>query len=770
MPGEAELTSTLKTKKPVSNFTKRSQCPGSPLKGIYESQWPQHWDKCRGAITVNSGAYKFAGDRVVGEFRNGKMNGHGTYLYANGDKYTGEWKDGKPNGQGTATFAKTGNKYVGEFRNKKYHGNGTFTWANGNKYVGGHRAGKRHGQGIFTFADGRIKEGIWKDNKFQSALSLCPSVYNRSTWSNCFGTITFSKSGNKYVGQFRNGKRSGHGTFTWADGDKYVGTFKNGKQHGRGTFTFGPSSKRAGDKYVGQYRNGQATGHGTATFSKTGNKYVGQFRNGKRVQGTFTWANTGNKYVGEFRNGKPNGQGTKIFADGRIREGTWKDGQFQYTKKVRPKTDYGNMPVCSNSPLAIISLSDWPKNWDNCRGDITMNSDAPKFAGDRVVGEFRNGKYHGQGTYFYADGDKYVGQYRNGKMNGQGTYIWAKTGTKYVGEYKDGKRNGWGIFTFGPVSKGPGNKYVGQLRNGKYHGHGIFTFSKTGNKYVGQFRNGKYHGQGTYTFADGRSKEGIWKDGQFQYAQKVRPPVVTKKKSRPKPSKYSNSNKAVSAASGSGFAVSSIGHVVTNHHVIKGCQKVNIHHNGKAIPAIVVTHDPQNDLALLKGDFRPSTVLALSTDSPYRLQDVYVAGYPFGRRISTDVKITKGVISSLTGIANNFSRMQIDAALQPGNSGGPILDNKGNVVGVAVAKLDIKKILKNYGVIPENTNFGIKTSIVRTILESKNISTPSANRSSISKRKLGKMISDATYYLSCWMTAALIQKMRRKKAIFQSVD
>ena len=75
-------------------------------------------------------------------------------------------------------------------------------------------------------------------------------------------------------------------------------------------------------------------------------------------------------------------------------------------------------------------------------------------------------------------------------------------------------------------------------------------------------------------------------------------------------------------------------------------------------------------LALLKGDFRPSTVLALSPDSPYRLQDVYVAGYPFGRRISTDVKITKGVISSLTGIANNFSRIQIDAALQPGNSGG----------------------------------------------------------------------------------------------------
>ena len=102
----------------------------------------------------------------------------------------------------------------------------------------------------------------------------------------------------------------------------------------------------------------------------------------------------------------------------------------------------------------------------------------------------------------------------------------------------------------------------------------------------------------------------------------------------------------------------------------------------------MVTFDPRNDLALLKGKFQPSTVLHLSTSSPELLQDVYVAGFPFGRKVSTGVKVTKGIISSLTGIGNNFSNIQIDAALQSGNSGGPILDEKGNVVGVAVARLD----------------------------------------------------------------------------------
>ena len=110
--------------------------------------------------------------------------------------------------------------------------------------------------------------------------------------------------------------------------------------------------------------------------------------------------------------------------------------------------------------------------------------------------------------------------------------------------------------------------------------------------------------------------------------------------------------------------------------------------------------------------------------------------------------MTKGIISSLTGIGNNFSNIQIDAALQPGNSGGPILSDRGNVVGVAVAKLDLKKVLKNFGVVPEDTNFGIKTSVVRSLLESSKVSLRSPSTKTISKSKLGKMISDGTYFLS----------------------
>ena len=169
-------------------------------------------------------------------------------------------------------------------------------------------------------------------------------------------------------------------------------------------------------------------------------------------------------------------------------------------------------------------------------------------------------------------------------------------GNKYVGEYRDDKQHGQGTITFGPLSQWAGDKYVGEYRNNKGHGQGTFTFA-SGDKYVGEFRDGDFHGQGTKTYADGRIKEGIWKDGKFQYAQKVTPPVVARKSPSPTPRRSSDPNKIIFASSGSGFAVSSNGHVITNHHVIEGCQDVKIHHRGKSIPATVVTFDPQNDLA-----------------------------------------------------------------------------------------------------------------------------------------------------------------------------
>lgn len=91
------------------------------------------------------------------------------------------------------------------------------------------------------------------------------------------------------------------------------------------------------------------------------------------------------------------------------------------------------------------------------------------------------------------------------------------------------------------------------------------------------------------------------------------------------------------------------------------------------------------------------------------------------------------------------------------------------MIGIAVAKLDLKKVVKKWGVVPENTNFGIKTSVVRNLLQGNNVTIPAPNTKKLARSELGRMISDGTYYLSCWMTMTQIEKMRASKVIFSDI-
>jgi len=102
-------------------------------------------------------------------------------MRTDGNRYVGEFRDGKYHGQGTYTFA-DGHKYVGEFRDGLHHGQGTYTFPDGHKYVGEFRGDKFHGRGILTFNDGRSPlEGIWERHKFVSAERIPPGIAGKPT-------------------------------------------------------------------------------------------------------------------------------------------------------------------------------------------------------------------------------------------------------------------------------------------------------------------------------------------------------------------------------------------------------------------------------------------------------------------------------------------------------------------------------------------------------------------------------------------------------------
>ena len=145
---------------------------------------------------------------------------------------------------------------------------------------------------------------------------------------------------------------------------------------------------------------------------------------------------------------------------------------------------------------------DYDVSWNNCVGTRTWAK------GNKYVGEFKDGKFNGQGTLITPTGSKYVSEFKNGLVDGQGAFT-SPAGGKYVGGYKDGKSHGQGTFT-SPM----GNRYVGEYKNGKRNGQGTST-SPNGDKYVGQWKDNERNGQGTLTYADGSTKEGIWNDDEF---------------------------------------------------------------------------------------------------------------------------------------------------------------------------------------------------------------------------------------------------------------
>jgi phospholipid transport system substrate-binding protein len=230
-----------------------------------------------------------------------------------------------------------------------------------------------------------------------------------------------------------------------------------------------------------------------------------------------------------------------------------------------------------------------------------------------------------------------------------------------------------------------------------------------------------------------------------------------------KPKSTPDDNKIVAAASGTGFFVSRTGHIITNHHVIEGCKSVKVSFKGNEIESKTLVIDKVNDLAIVKTTINPSKVYSVSNKDVALLEDIIIAGYPLGKKVSSAIKTSKGSVTALAGYGDNFSEFQTDAALNKGNSGGPIINQKGNVVGVAVAAYG-----KKQGV--ESFNFGIKASTLKTFANSNGLNFLPPNNRDLSNKDLGQLITDATVYIECWMTVAKVKQMiaaaNNRKAFF----
>ena len=332
--------------------------------------------------------------------------------------------------------------------------------------------------------------------------------------------------GDVYEGEILNGKRHGHGTYTWADGDTYEGDWKDGKRCGRGKLIqYGKSP--SGETYMkysydGEWLDSKEHGHGICVegdfgMEKMDKVFEGEWVNGKR-QGRFIWYLTnsnGGRYINFYEDGK------------------WIEGGIPYDESIRTVEDArraraladgkssSTTPVYTNSSPAAAQESD-----DN-GGDETEESDT----GDNVLLRYQNGDSYrgaavggvreGFGAYFYADDGYYRGTFHQGVFHGYGIREYGN-GHTYKGMWKNDTKNGYGEYTFAD-----GRSYFGWWKDDCFQGFGCMTLSG-GEVYVGEYENHKENGiilynRGNkwsgYKAADGKvigSSAGRWtayKDG-----------------------------------------------------------------------------------------------------------------------------------------------------------------------------------------------------------------------------------------------------------------
>ena len=420
------------------------------------------------------------------------------------------------------------------------------------------------------------------------------------------------------------------------------------------------------------------------------------------------------------------------------------------------------LPPCEGNEIA---------RWHNCVG----SADWPN--GQRYVGEYRGGFPNGKGTLTSLSGEVYVGHFLNGERHGQGTWN-HPNGQTYVGEHRHGKRHGQGVYTWPS-----GNKHVGEFRDGKSHGHGTHFFPD-GARHVGENRDGKWNGEGILYGPNGNILgSGRWESNknvqQFaldtnRFPFNSQPSVATnasatnseldaerKKRQQLEADLEAEKRRRIAAetrgrvasqsnSSGTGFAVAS-GLLVTNQHVVAGCQKLEVLSRDGRRAARVLDADGLVDLALLRVTGLGGNTAAIRRSGSVRLGEAaYAFGFPLTGLLSEAGNFTSGVVSSLRGMRDSANHIQISTPVQPGNSGGALVDASGSVIGVVVGKLNASAVARATGDIPQNVNFAVSLQALSDFLNRNKVAVKTVERGAvIDTANLAEAMSSFTHRIEC---------------------
>ena len=204
---------------------------------------------------------------------------------------------------------------------------------------------------------------------------------------------------------------------------------------------------------------------------------------------------------------------------------------------------------------------------------------------------------------------------------------------------------------------------------------------------------------------------------------------------------------------GSGFVVSPDGDLVTNAHVVSSCRTVAVKQGDRSYIATVLASDRNVDLALVRTapQAKPTEIAVLRQSPPLRAGEQAISyGFPLTGALATEGNLTVGYVSALRGLGDDPHSIQITTPIQPGNSGGPLLDSSGNVIGVVAAKLDALRVMRATGDVPQNINFAIDLATLKRFLAAHSVRvTPAPSTGDLRPADIGERAKLFTYLIKC---------------------
>ena len=641
--------------------------------------------------------------KYEGTYRNGIREGKGTFTHADKSVKTGIFVNGQLMGRGKMT-TDDGHSYEGEFVNYRMHGNGTLRYANGTVFVG-YVADDAPYTGQFTYYDGTIsyiqkREVVDRIEKRTTRYS--PKIGQRITeyfdenWDRCeakdasyYRLITYSAP---HIPQgvvkdyYITGELQSEQHPVYIDYDDDACSFLEGEQ-------------------LFYYKNGRV---------ERKQQYYNDRLNGPSI----SYYEDGNiASVMCFSLGSAHGDAIEYYSNGKIAiVRKFNDGLLHNNKYLFITEK--DMPYLVYDENFLRNKETWAYRGQN--GIVQVNdaeSISMQASPERTIS---GGIYTG----FAPMSDNMISVWTNQRNPGQGIL-------SFLFGFKD-----WDNMCMFSIA---GNKFhFAYRKNGVTVQEDAWQISEHIQPEVNQlmvvnsddkikfFINGKLVKEMGRIYYDGSlcgislfnpSSEPIIVDAaKLEVYEALDPRNI--------PQEYLPEEKSDSDAwkgNGSGFFLNQDGFIATNYHVIEGTSmiQVNFTRNGKveSYPAEVVATDEQNDLAILKiKDSSFKRVSALPYGLLSRTKDtgseVFALGYPMADVMGTEVKFTDGKISSKSGIQGDVRVYQISVPIQPGNSGGPLFDMEGNIIGITSSGLN-RDYFKS-----ENVNYAIKASYLKTLMES----------------------------------------------------